>query len=137
MNQTSEFQYDQFASLERSDLSAYMERFANDPTIPLTPDDLQRMLSELPNYDEYHLVYALEVGGDRSPDTFAPSVPAYLTHGEMSVRLAAANVLERLPDAVITRSLVDSVLEALLKCPEGESLKSLRKLETRITREAS
>jgi len=129
MSQSNQFEYERFATLNESELSAYMEPFANDPSLPIAPEALLRMCSELPTYDEYHLVYALEVGSDRLPETFACRVPPYLAHDRQCVRLAAAAVLDRLPSAVITQHLVNSVRQALLRCPERDSLTYLKPLK--------
>ncbi len=119
MMSINDFQYERFVALSDSDLYAYVEPFL-DPRILIPQDVLQRMLSELPMYDECHLVYAIELGPDRVPELFASVVPQYLSHKSQSVRCAASRALNRLPDRFMTRSLLDAVRNALSSCPERE-----------------
>ncbi len=85
---TKSFEYDRFAELSDSDLYAYVEPFLN-RLVPIPQDELQRMHSELPAYDESHLIYAMELGPDRAPDLFASVIPQYLSHTSQSVRCSA------------------------------------------------
>src|SRR3954447_501170 len=101
------FEYSRFIGLSDSDLYAYVEPFL-DPRTPLPGDVLQKMLAELPTYDEPHLVYSIELGPDHAPDLFAPVVPQYLSHESQAVRCAASRALNRLPDRLITKNLVDA-----------------------------
>jgi hypothetical protein len=94
-----------------------MEPLVNDPMTKVSKDVLERMLSELPTYDEYHLVYALELGGAHSPETFALHVPQYLAHEEASVCCTAFRVLSKLPEEYITQDLVDSVRKIVSSYP--------------------
>ena len=86
-----------------------MEGLLADRTATITRDSLERMLSELPGYDEYHLVYALTLGAAYSPQTFGPLLPKYLAHDDSSVCSTAFNLLSKLPDAAITQDLIESV----------------------------
>src|SRR5437660_12777892 len=108
MNQPSDFQYDRFRTLSESELVAYMEPLINDPKIHVPSGVIERMLSELPTYDEAHLVYALELLGYNAPETIAPHVPQFLAHQYGSVRCAASRILQHLPDLHVSHELVDS-----------------------------
>jgi hypothetical protein len=114
----TDFQYDRFISLSDLDLSAYVEPFLGHQTRTVSQGDLQRILSELGKYDESHLVYAIELGADRSPQMFAAHVPPYLAHEHGSVRCAASRFLEHLSDEYVTQELIDSVRRALSSYPE-------------------
>jgi hypothetical protein len=114
----NDFQYERFTSLSDSDVGAYVEPFLYNHAKTVSQADLQRILSELGGYDEPHLVYAIELGADRSPATFAAHVPQYLAHEYGSVRCAASRFLEHLSDEYITQELVDSVRSALSSYPQ-------------------
>ena len=109
MNTTSTFNYDKFIKLSELELSHYMEPLVINPTTIISKAALLRMLSELPTYDEYHIVYALELGAKYSPETFAMQLPQYLTYEQGSVWSAALRNLEQLPNEYVTNALVDSV----------------------------
>ena len=72
MSTTSAFDYVRFLTLTGSDLVTYMEPLVNDSATRVPQDILKVMLSDLPTYDEYHLVYALELGAANSPKSFCP-----------------------------------------------------------------
>jgi len=67
---------------------------------------LQRLLSELPDYDEYHLAYALAFGAKFSPATFSLELSRRLAHDNSSVWCTAFNSLNALPDEFVTQDLV-------------------------------
>ena len=102
-------EYDKFITLDGLDLCHYMEPLVINTATTVSKDTLQRMLSELPTYDEYHLVYALELGAKHSPETFAMQLPLYLAHKEGSVWSAVLRSLDGLPGKYVTRALVNSV----------------------------
>jgi hypothetical protein len=109
MNTTKNFDYEMFLALAGSDVVAYMERLVNDTTTKISRDDLERMLLDLPMFDEYHLVYALELGIAHAPDIFAPQIPQYLGHGSAAVCSTASRVLNKLPSQYVTQNLIDAV----------------------------
>lgn len=113
-------EYKSFLNLTDGDLYAYLEPFL-DSAIPVPEDVLDRMLAELPRYDESHLVYAIEIGPDHAPDAFAPALPDYLSHKSQAVRTAASRALTRLPDRLITEKLVNDARSALASCPKKEA----------------
>jgi hypothetical protein len=123
MTNSTEFGYDKFLALSDLDVVAYVEPFLGDPSLAVPQDALRRMLSDLPTYDEAHLVYALELGAAYSPETFASKVPLYLAHEHGSVRCAASRFLEHLPEKLVTRELIDSVRKALASYPDHLSPK--------------
>jgi len=107
------FEYQKFRSLETSDLVAYMEPIVNGPSIVVTAGALDRMARELDAYDEYHLVYAIELGMERMPDRFAPQAARFLAHESQSVRLAAHRNLSRLPASMLSDALIDACNQAI------------------------
>jgi len=113
----SSFELARFQSLSAGDLVHYMEPVLGNKSISVSIADLAQLSADLHNYDEYHLVYALELGSDRSPDMFAPLVPEFLRHPSGSVRCAASRFLEHLPARFVTPNLIDSVRRALDSYP--------------------
>jgi hypothetical protein len=113
MNHPSDFQYERFRALSGSELVAYMEPLINDPSIRIPSEVIERMILDLPTYDDDHLVYALELLGYNAPERITPHVPRFLAHPSGSVRCAASRILQHLPDGRISRDLVDSVRGAL------------------------
>ena len=112
MPSTPSVDYDKFESLGGLDLCHYMEPLVNDPTTIIGDDILEKMLHMLPTYkDEYHLVYAITLGAERSPETFASQLPAYLVDERGSVWSAAFRGLAVLPDEYVTESLLGSLRE--------------------------
>jgi hypothetical protein len=115
MNDT--FDYDRFAALDGLELSSYIDPMLNaviaDDSIIVPRDFLQHLYSNLHRYDDFHLIYALELGGHRAPDLFLPQVPSYLAHPNNSVACAALRVLESLPDKWLTAELVNSLRDVL------------------------
>ena len=109
MSNASGINYQTFLALTGEALASYMEPLLTDPNTDPPPGILEAMLTELPGYDEYHLVYALELGATRLPGTFAPHLPRYLEHRDASVCSAAARLLTKLPDAVVTEAIINSV----------------------------
>lgn len=107
------FDYPKFLSLSGSAVVAYMEPLLNDPALVVGPEDLRRLAAALPSFDEYHLVYAIEVGTDSLPSLFALPVARCLTHRDQSVRLAAHRALSRLPAHAITEALVNATRAAV------------------------
>jgi hypothetical protein len=134
MNRSGTVDYDRFVSLERLDLCHFMDAVLADPTTRVSKDVLERMLSELSDYDEYHLLYALELGAKYSPETFARHLPQYLADEHASVVCSAYNALDRLPNEYVTQDLIDSASRALASVyPERESFAGiLERLESRL-----
>jgi len=125
--------YQRFITLGGRDLYRYLEPLVNDPTTTISGDDLHRMLSELPTYDEYHLVYALELGAKHSPESFALQLPLYLAREEGSVWSAAFRSLEQLPGKYVTEALVDSVRRVRSSHPAKAWItEALDRLEKRL-----
>ena len=109
MSTTAFVEYDEFIALNGLDLCRYMEVLLSRPETQVSPDVLKRIRSELPTYDEYHVVYALTLGTTFSPETFARHLPAYLAHEQGSVWSCALRCLDQLPDKYITDALVGLV----------------------------
>ena len=126
------FDYNRFITLQELELAHYIEPLLLEPSLSVSSEALKRMLHDIPNYDEYHLVYALRLGVDHSPDTFVPFVPQYLDDKHLSVFCTALNILDRLPGEYITQSLVDSVRAVLLSPPRKDLVAGiLEKMESR------
>jgi len=133
MNSTPTVEYERFVSLGGMDLYAYMEPLVVDPRTTVSANVLQHMLSELPTYDEYHLVYALTLGAKHSPETYAACLPLYLAHEQGSVSSAALNGLDQLPGNCVTKPLVDSVRRIQSLYPSKAWIaESLARLEQRL-----
>ena len=111
------FEYQKFRSLESSDLVAYMEPIVTDPSIVVPAGTLDRMAAELDAYDEYHLVYGIELGMDRMPDRFGLQVARFLAHESQPVRLAAHRNLSRLPASMLSDKLIDACDQAIAYGP--------------------
>jgi hypothetical protein len=118
MSATPVFDYNKFVTLDGPNLVEYMEPLVNAQATTIPRDVLEHILSDLPSYDEYHLVYALELGMGQSPDLFTLHVPQYLAHENASVCCAAFRVLSKLPDEYVTHLLLDSVR----RVPVGRTL---------------
>jgi hypothetical protein len=103
------FDYETFVALSGPELVAYVEPLLNDQSTSVSAETIARISLDLPSYDEYHLVYALELGALHAPETFARHVPEYLAREEASVCLAAVRALSRLPDESINEELLDLV----------------------------
>ena len=103
--QTS-FNYQTFRSLAMSDLVESMEPIVNDPGTRVEPEDLQGLATDFESFDEYHMVYAIELCADLMPDVFALPTAHCLKHHFQSVRLAAHRALSRLSPRAITDDLI-------------------------------
>jgi len=116
-NNQTHFDYETFVNLQQSDLYAYMEPLlAVDVNLVVQRDVLERVFLELPSYDEYHLVYGLELGGRYCPDLFIGIMPRYLKHPARSVWCAAFRVLDNAP----SDSLTPEILNMLGAIKNGE-----------------
>lgn len=128
-------EYDEFIRLQGLDLCHYMEPLVCDPKTNVSTHILNRMLAELPTYDEYHLVYAMMLGADHFPEGFIPHVPKYLASEHGSVRCTACNILDRLADEYLTQDLIDSARGVVVSpCIENMAAKTLVRLEGRLRR---
>jgi hypothetical protein len=138
MSAKSNVEYEKFIAIGGLDLCHYMEPLLGDCTTTVSEDVLCRMLSELPTYDEYHLVYALTLGIKHSPQTFAMQLPLYLSHEEASVWSTAFNSLDQLPGEYVTQALVDSVRKVHASCPAKPWIADiLNRLEERLREKAA
>jgi hypothetical protein len=71
-------------------------------------DVAERILSELPTYEEYHLVYALLLCNKLFPERVIPLLPTYLAHERDSVCCTAMNLLDATPDDYLTDQIAES-----------------------------
>ena len=120
------FDLAKFNTLQGEELYEYMHPFMWSADSIVDPNDVAAIASQLSSYnDEYHLVYAIELGADHQADLFAGLIPPFLSHKEQSVRLAASRALERLPERVVTTHLLNAVETALKSCPESDHMQKL------------
>lgn len=117
MRTTAFVEYHKFIALNGLDLCRYMEPLLSRPETQVSRNVLERMRSELPTYDEYHVVYALTLGAKFSPETFALHLPAYLAHELGSVWSCALRCLDQLPDKYITDALICLIRDVQGSCP--------------------
>src|SRR5438445_13012201 len=102
------FDYQRFRSLAATDLVAYMEPIVTDPAVVVPPAALERIATEMDTYDEYRLVYSIELGMEHMPDLFAFEIVRFLSHECQSVRLAVYRNLSRLPPEMISDALIQT-----------------------------
>jgi len=134
MNDLKQFDYETFIGLSGLDLCHHMEPLVIAPAIQIPEDALKRMLSELPTYDEYHLVYALALGAKYSPATFASKLPQFLVHEQGSVWSTALNSLVQITDKYITNNLIDNLRRVYDAHPQKAWVSDiLVKLERRLS----
>ncbi|HYV39680.1 MAG TPA: hypothetical protein VE988_28585 [Gemmataceae bacterium] len=102
-----QFDYQRFLASAGADTVEYMEPIVNDPSSVAVPVDvLEQMASDLGTYDEYHLVYGIEVGMEHSPALFALASARFLSHESLSVQCAVYRCLSRLPPTLISETLI-------------------------------
>jgi hypothetical protein len=109
------FDYEQFKMLGGLDLCHFMEPLLRDSATEFPTGTLDRLLADLPTYDEYHLVYALTLGAKHSPQSFATELPKYLAHENGSVWSTALNALDQLDGEQVTNDIVESVRTVFLR----------------------
>jgi hypothetical protein len=110
----TKFDYQEFRSLSMSDLVDYMEPIVNDPeTAIVDPSDLRSVAADLESFDEYHLVYAIELGINFMPALFALPTAQLLTHRCQSVRLAAHRGLLGLTSQAISDDVINACQAAI------------------------
>jgi hypothetical protein len=107
------FDYDTFRSLHGSELVDYMEPLLCDAAAVVPAAALTRLASDVAAFDEYHAVYALELGMQRSPAQFALVAARCLPHECQSVRLAAHRTLLAVPKPLATAELIEACERAL------------------------
>lgn len=127
VNSRSAIEYDTFIRLTDVDLVQYMEPVVNDRTTTVPSDMLARILSELSTYDEYHLVYALDLLATRSPGSAVSYVPKYLADERCSVLCAALRLLTNMPDEYVTQELIETVDKVLSASPLKKQRASILK----------
>ena len=104
-----QFDYDHFVELSGDSLIEYADPLASSLDIVISPEDIDRLKAHLDAYDEYHLVYAIEIGTDNAPSDFASEIPRFLGHEQASVFCVADRVLRRLATEFLTPSLISEV----------------------------
>lgn len=105
---THDFAYDTFMQLSGTELCSYMEPRIADSQLGIPRDLAERFLSELPTYDEYHLVYALLLCYKQLPERLIPLLPMYLGHKWDSICCTAINLLDGMPEEYLTDEIRES-----------------------------
>jgi hypothetical protein len=130
------FDYESFMTLQSLELCRYMEPLVADPGTSVPQEALHRMLAELDTYDQYHLVYALELGSKYFPDLFVKAVPRFLAREEGSVRGTVLRILERLSRKHLSDELIGVVRRSIAPGPLHDVAKRvLAQLESRLQTE--
>jgi hypothetical protein len=107
------FYYERFRALAGTDLVTYAEPFLTDPSAVVPPEALRRVAAELGAYDDYHLVYGIELGMEWLAAVFTAQIVRFLSHESLSVRLAVHRRLSHLPPSMVTDSLVEACERAV------------------------
>lgn len=103
------FDYQRFVALDKLDLVDYMEPLVLDGRTSVAGGDLEKLLGRLDEFDEYHLVYALQLIAERYPERIVEKIPGYLRHQHDSVRAAVLNIVAKLPNHCVTRELLERI----------------------------
>jgi hypothetical protein len=117
-----------FDRLDAVELQRYVEPLIVNGDLNLSHDQFLHLRNRLRDYDQYHLVYALEICARHDSCSIAPLLPEFLHHVEGSVVCAAINILESLPSECISEELlqelkttsVDSRWQELVKAMHGK-----------------
>lgn len=128
-----ELDYNRFIELQELELCRYVEPFIIDVSAFVAPATLERVRSELPRYDEFHLVYALTLGTKFSPATFSMELPQFLGHARGAVWSSALRAIDGLPDQHVTAALVAAVRRVYALHPDRRWIgDALSRLEGRL-----
>jgi len=128
------FDYKIFTEFEDEHLYNYMEPIVAVGAPETSLEVINRILAELSTYDEYHLVYGLLIGYQHAPERVAGLLPAYLGHARDSVVCTAMNLLDSLPDALLTNRVVQACREVRDARPNEVYLDDIvDRLESRLS----
>jgi hypothetical protein len=94
-------------------LHDYMEPLMASRQLSLSSADIERLRSRMPEYDEFHLVYAILMCARADLGAVVQLLPAFLNHTEASVFCTALNILREVPDEFITPDLLHGIDLAL------------------------
>ena len=118
------FSFERFSSLAGSDLVEYVE-----PYLTIRPEAVpvsvyEQLVSGLADWDEYHLVYALELGMRLDPADFVGRLVPFLSHQDGSVCYAAYRLIKNRPpnetlDDLISEIVSVPVVELFYKDPRS------------------
>lgn len=100
------FDYHTFIRLSGRELVHYMEPILSSAKLTIADDVADRILTDLPTYDEYHLVYGILVGFRRIPERVVPLLPIFLGSVHDSVYCTTLNILNDLPAESLTDKLI-------------------------------
>jgi hypothetical protein len=103
-----------FDRLEAVDLQRYVEPLMLRNDFYLSHEQFIQLRNALRDYDQYHLVYALEICARHDQCSIAPLLPEFLHHVEGSVVCAAINILESLPTDCISEELLQNLKTAVV-----------------------
>lgn len=114
-----------FDRLDAVELQRYVEPLMVNGDLHLSHDQFLHLRDALRDYDQYHLVYALEICARHDPCSIAPLLPEFLHHVEGSVVCAAINILESLPSECISLELLHKVKTATVDSRWQELMKTI------------
>jgi len=125
---TSTIDYARFRNLSGTDLAAYI---GDDwCTRPLGTAFLDLCLTEIERFDEYHLVYAIELGALHDPERFSRLIPKYLADKRTSVWTAAFRALCRIPS--ITSEVYKDIVMYAARCADHELTDFLEDMRCKV-----
>lgn len=145
MIESSTFNYDHFISLAGSDVVKYAEPFVNMRREAIPESVYEQLEAALPNMDELHTVYALEICMILRPQEFVSRAVEFLLHSDAAVCCAAYNSINNLPSALVTADLVAKIaatpvvnlygpdLHSDKKIPAGTNEAFIRKLVSKFS----
>lgn len=122
---THTFSIDLFENNNDVGLHDYMEPLLANDKLLLSSTDVESLRSRMPQYDEFHLVYAILLCAHTDIGIVVQLLPALLNHSEASVFCTALNILRETPDKLLTPDLlrgIDSALTASSRRPLVRSL---------------
>jgi len=101
-----------FDRLDAVELQRYVEPLIVNDDLHISHEQFLHLRNALRDYDQYHLVYAIEMCARHDPCSIAPLLPEFLHHVEGSVVCAAINILESLPSECISLELLQKLKTA-------------------------
>ena len=107
-NQTL-FSFDRFSSLTGSDLVNYVEPYLSTRPEAIPESVYGQLLSGLATWDEYHVVYAMELCMRSKPEDFVGRAVPFLSHRDASVCCTAYRLIKSLPPSQQPDDLVSEI----------------------------
>ena len=110
MKNQASFRFDRFSSLKGADLVDYVEPYLATHVEAIPESVYEQLVAGLTYWDEFHLVYAMELGMRRKPCDFARRVVPFLSHHDASVCCAAYRLIKSLPSGREFDDLVPEIM---------------------------